>query len=173
MEQENKYKPVHAGEIIMKKGGLDYVQVPAGEPFEAHISKIEQVESRVYETTTNEMETKLAVSFQLDAEIDGQGQVYTNWIKPSLHAKSKMTPLILALYNGKVPDELDADDMVGRPLRMVLTEGVEKNGKNRQYVASYLKPTAAQKRVESPVAIDESLMDDLDAAFDAAIEEAK
>lgn len=145
--EDNKYTPVAKGEFVLSQSGKDYVQVPAGEPFKAHISKIEVVQSPKFDNPT-EIEDKLAIGFKLDEDIEGSGQVYTNWYRPSLNPKAKLTPLVLSLYNGKVPASLDVTDMVGLPLRIVLTEGVEKNGKKRQYVASYLKPTSDQKKVE-------------------------
>ena len=144
--EDNKYVPVVKGDFVLTQGGPDYVQVPAGEPFKAHISKIDVVQSPTFDNP-NVLEDKLAIRFCLDEEIDGEGQIYTNWYRPSLNPKAKLTPLVLSLYNGKVPEALDVTDMLGLPLRIVLTEGVEKNGKNRQYVASYLKPTPAQKKV--------------------------
>lgn len=169
-KEESKFAsaPLNKGDLILSQGGKDYVQIAAGEPYEAHIAKIEVVQSPVYDNPT-ETEEKLAIGFQLDADVDGKGQIYTNWYRPSLNPKAKLTPLVLSLYNGKVPDTLDPTDMLGRPLRIVLTEGVEKNGKTRQYVASYLKPTSAQKivDVEAPKVVEDTLLTeaDLDALF--------
>lgn len=162
-DQAPLYESVKPGEIILKSTG-DYVQVPAGEPLEAHIDSVEKTKVQKFES--DEMEEKLVIGFTLDQDIDGKGQVYTGWYRPSLNPKSKLFPLLVAIYSGNIPSPVDITDLVGRPLRVVLTKGVEKNGRTRQYVESYLKPTETQKRVEVKADKDVVIKDIPDSGID-------
>jgi hypothetical protein len=142
---ERSFEPVAKGQFVLSNLGGDYIQIAAGEPFEAHISAVEVTKDKKYGAENDdELVDRLVIKFTIDEDMDGKGQVYTNWYTPSLNPKSKLYPLLMALYSGDIPIPLDVTDLIGRPLRLTLTEGVERNGKFRQYAASYLKPKSTQ-----------------------------
>lgn len=147
---EQTFSDVEPGQFVLSNSS-EYVQLPAGEPMEFHISNVEVTKDAKYDDPTV-MEDKLVIRYTLDSDVEGKGQVYTSWYRPSLNPKSKMFKMLVALYNGTVPSPLDVTDLKGRPLRATLTEGVEKNGKRRQYLEAYLKPATHQGRIEVPTA---------------------
>lgn len=140
----------------------DYVQVPAGEPLRAHISRLETTQDTAFESS--ELVTKLVVRFSLDEQIEGQGQVYSAWLNPSLNPKSKMFKMLSALYGGNIPNPVDPSNLLGLPVRIILTEGIEKNGKKRQYIENYLKPASDQSviKIDKPLTDIDSVPDIMD-----------
>lgn len=144
-EVQRTFETLNPGELVLSSTS-DYVQVAYGEPLKAHISRVETTQDKKFES--DELETKLVVGFTLDEKIEGEGQIYTAWLRPSLNPKSKMFKMLHAVYSGNIPNPLDPTDLLGQPLRLILTPAIEKNGKTRQYVESYLKPASDQARVE-------------------------
>lgn len=142
MEQD--YKELAKGELVIKAGGGDYVLVPDGEMLKVHIGKTSTVEADNFEKT--EKVTKLVVPFVLDEEGDGQGQVYTSWFAPSLNPKSNLAKLLTAVYDGKIPSEIDPVELEGKSLRITLVNK-DKDGVTKQYVDGFFKPAADQKDV--------------------------
>lgn len=142
--EDNQYNEVAKGEFVLSSAG-DYVQVPDGEPLKMHISSVKKILAKKY--GSEELEEKLAVGFKLDEDIEGKGQVYTSWYRPSLSPKANLTKLIVALY-GKIPATLDVTELVGMPVRATLTRGEDDSkSMNRQFVDTYLKPSSDQKKV--------------------------
>lgn len=164
MEQtENQFTTVQQGQVVLAVQS-DYKRLPDGEPYKAHISAVETTQQPNYENP-DQLDDVLVVRFKVD-QGEGTGQVYTSWFKPSLHPKSKMHKMLVALYPKGIPKDdegkFDIFDLNGLPLRIILTPGMEKNGKTRQYVEAYLRPADGQTRVEADSAPTEQDVEGLD-----------
>ena len=165
--EEKEYKELSPGEMVLDPN-KDFVQVPDGEPLKMHISSVKLIEAPNYDRTGTE--TKLVINFDLDEEIDGQGQTFTGWFRPSLNPKSNLAQLVIALF-GELKSVDPAVDFPGKALRVII-ENKEKEGTIKQYPKSFLKPAKDQKDVE---VVDTNLVsDDIDVkSIDEIISDSK
>lgn len=143
METEHEYKELAPGEMVLDPSG-DFVQVPDGEPLKAHIASVKLIEAPNFDRTGTE--TKLVINFELDEDIEGKGQLFTGWFRPSLNPKSNLAQLVVAVCGELKPID-PAVDFPGKPLRLII-ENKEKDGVTKQYPKSFLKPAKDQKEVE-------------------------
>jgi hypothetical protein len=143
MEQEHNYTDLLPGEMVLNPGG-DFIQVPDGEPLKMHIASVKLIEAPNFDRTGTE--TKLVVNFELDEDIEGKGQIFTGWFRPSLNPKSNLAQLVVALF-GELRSVDPAVDFPGKALRVVI-ENREKDGVVKQYPKSFLKPAKDQKDVD-------------------------
>ncbi len=160
-EEATERKPLEDwGDTIIEasEGGAsefdDYVMLEAEEPFKAHITKIKKGEK--FNKTSQEMQDRVYIFCELD-ESDGKGQTYRCDFNPKLSKpdQTKQTYLadfLKAVY-GTPQLKFDPKDLIGRPLRVMLSEPWTKPGgdKPMQFINKTLKPTADQKKVESDV----------------------
>lgn len=136
------------GDMVISPNDDKYELLPDGEPLQAHISEVglRTVPNKFKETDSDPDEVnKLVVKVKIDEDIPGQGQVYTGWYTPSLNEKSKLRPLIVAAL-GEVR-EFDPTELVGKMVRVVLVNK-PKDGVDRQFPDSFLKPAKDQKIAE-------------------------
>jgi len=153
--EEKEYKELSPGEMVLDPN-KDFVQVPDGEPLKMHISSVKLIEAPNYDRTATE--TKLVINFDLDEDIEGKGQTFTGWFRPSLNTKSNLAQLVIALF-GELKSVDPAIDFPGKALRVII-ENKEKEGVIKQYPKSFLKPAKDQKDVE---VVDTNLVsDDID-----------
>lgn len=126
----------------------DYVKLDAGEPFKAHITAVK----KGTKTYMGEEQTRMFVYFKLD-EGPGKDQVYRGDFNPKLTTPDSPKQSNLAKFAemvyGEKQTKLDKDDLIGRPIRVLLSEPW--GDKQLQFVNSYLKPAPDQKRVEPDV----------------------
>ncbi len=165
---EEKYQNLAVGEMVISPEDKEYELVPDGEPLKVHIANVQKVKGSKY-GEPDVPETKLSVGFELDEDIAGKGQVYTQWFTPSLNPKSKLAQMINALFGELKPFD-PAKDLVGQPLRIVLINK-DKEGTTKQYIQSFLKAATDQKFVKVETETDKMLAelpsdDDIAAAFD-------
>lgn len=153
--EEKEYKDLAPGEMVLDPSG-DFVQVPDGEPLKMHISSVKLIEAPNFDRTGTE--TKLVINFDLDEDIEGKGQTFTGWFRPSLNSKSNLAQLVVALYGELKPVD-PAVDFPGKALRVII-DNKEKDGVIKQYPKSFLKPAKDQQNVE---VVDTSLVsEDID-----------
>lgn len=165
MEQERNYKELTPGEMVLDPSG-DFVQVPDGEPLKAHIASVKLIEAPNFDRTGTE--TKLVVNFELDEDIEGKGQLFSGWFRPSLNPKSNLAQLVVAVC-GELKAVDPAVDFPGMPLRIII-ENKEKDGVIKQYPKSFLKPAKDQKKVDVSKTEEELNVEEL---FDASLEASK
>lgn len=144
MTEDREYKELAPGEMVLDPTDTDFVQVPDGEPLKAHIASVKLIEGMNFEKTAPE--TKLVVNFELDEDIEGKGQLFTGWFRPSLNPKSKLAEVVVAVF-GELKAVDPAVDFPGMPLRLII-ENKEKDGVIKQYPKSYLKPAKDQTKVD-------------------------
>ena len=126
----------------------DYVKVDAGEPIKAHITAV-KTGTKPFK---GEEQDRMFVYFKLD-EGEGEGQVYRGDFNPKLTTpdspkQSNLSKFVTLVY-GAVQTKLDPKDLIGRPIRVLLSEPW--GDKKLQFVNSFLKPATSQKRIEADV----------------------
>jgi len=168
MEQERRYTELTPGEMVLDPSG-DFVQVPTGEPFKMHITSVKLIEAPNFNRTATE--TKLVVNFELDEDIEGRGQTFTGWFRPSLNPKSNLSQLVIAIF-GELKAVDPAKDFPGKALRVTI-ENKEKDGVVKQYPKNFFKPSKDQKDVDvsKPEKTEEEL--NVEELFDASLEASK
>lgn len=153
MAEELERKPMEdwpTGKTLEASSGSgefeDYVKIEPGEPIKAHITAV-KAGTKIY---LGEEQDKMFVYFKLD-EGDGEGQVYRGDFNPKLTSvdspKQSNLSKFVALVYGAQQAKLDPKDLIGRPIRVLLSEPWGEKG--LQFVNSYLKPAPGQKRVEA------------------------
>jgi len=144
MEEEKKVEvqDLVRGVLKITVGGGDYKPLPVGEQLHAHIGKVGTAETLNFDKT--EMVNKLVVPFVVD-EPEGAGQTYSKWYTPSLHPKSTLSKVAVAVF-GELPAEFDPVDLEGKPVRIILKD-YERDGVKRQTVDSVFPPAKDQKVV--------------------------
>jgi hypothetical protein len=153
--EEKEYKDLAPGQMMLDPSG-DFVQVPDGEPLKMHISSVKIIEAPNFDRTGTE--TKLVINFDLDEDIDGKGQTFTGWFRPSLNIKSNLAQLVVALYGELKPVD-PAVDFPGKALRVIISNK-EKDGVIKQYPNSFLKPAKDQADID--LSDIETISDDID-----------
>lgn len=153
MQDDNEYRDIEPGDKVIKRQDVEYITVPDGEMLMVHVSKVQTVMGMNFDKT--EEEEKLVISFMLDEDIDGKGQVYKSWFTLSLNPKSNLGKLMVAL-RGEIPLELDPTDLLGAPLRITL-KNKESDGITKQYVDQFFKPKDGQKVVDDTEDIEEAI----------------
>jgi hypothetical protein len=159
---EDTRKELTPGEMLIEATGEAYELVEEGQPLPFHIETVGTVMGKNY--NTGEPEKKLDVRFKLDAEGPAQGQVYSQWFTPSISERSNLAKLLKAVF-GEVPVPFDPTRLVGLPLQATLVNKT-KDGSTRQYIDTFLKPAAGQKKVQKDVVpedVDDQVsLDDID-----------
>lgn len=161
MEQEQKakeYREFDPSVLKASNGGggdfADYVMLPAEEPFKAHIDSLKIADK--FSKQTGKEEERLYVWCELD-EGDGKGQKYRADFNPVITPKGSSKKSNLADFLEKVYGEhqstIDAKDIIGRPIRIELSEPWGE--KNLQFIKTFKKPSADQKRVEPDVVLED------------------
>lgn len=150
MEERKPMVDWPAGKKIESSGGgsgeyADYVKLDPGDPIKAHVTAV-KAGTKAFK---GEEQNRMFVWFKLD-EGPGIGQVYRGDFNPKLTSpdspKQSNLAKFAALLYGAPQSELDPTDMIGRPIRVLLS--AEWGDKKLQFADTYVKPALDQKRVK-------------------------
>lgn len=118
----------------MKIERNDFLVLEAG----TYVAKIARIEAA---------EGKFGPQLQWDFDLEGGGSIRA-WCGASLTPKSKLFGWVKALL-GNVPDELETDDLVGLPCRLMITVRTRDDGTETNRVETIL-PVRQQQRRTTP-----------------------
>lgn len=146
-QPKKEYKPFDPS-ILQTVGGdfEEYIKYPVEEPIQAHITDIKI--GRKFNRTSGQDEDRVYFYFETD-EGDGKGQTYRADYSPKITkggSKQSNLSLMLEKVYGETQDGIDYQDILGRPVRIELSEPWGEKG--LQFVNAVKRPTASQKRVE-------------------------
>jgi hypothetical protein len=149
-EQPKQFPELTPGDMVLEasaSGGdfEDYVSLDPGEPIKAHIVSTRPGQKMF----KGEYQDKLFVYFEVD-EGPGKGQRYRGDFNPTITSptspKQSNLSKFATLVFGEAPTTLDPTDLLGRPIRILLSEPW--GDKGLQYANTYLKASADQKTVK-------------------------
>lgn len=144
-----EYTDFTKDDVVVGEGSSfdDYVKLEPGEPYKAHVVEIKKGSKM---KNGELVEGWMYVWYELD-EGEGKGQRYRGDFNPVLSPKSNLQKFVDLIY-GTHQSVFDPNDVIGKPVRVLLSEPWGEKG--LQFVASYLKPTADQKKVEQDEDLD-------------------
>lgn len=108
------------GQEELTVGGEQLLLLPEGEPLDAIISDVGKIMAPDYKNPAIQ-KPRYVLKFQVTAEIDGKGQVYSKWVTPSLHEKAKLREIAEAIL-GKLEKGVKFDPALlkGNSCRIIL-----------------------------------------------------
>ncbi len=143
-----------AAEIIL--GGQKFA--PEGEMLKFHVVNVEEGEGTNFDTGA--AEPRIVVTTVLDSEGETQGQTYKMWLKNSLHPKSTMAKLLLAVFGKTEP--ATRSDLLGMPFQATLKRN---EAGTRQNFDAFFKPAKDQERVDVDTEVVPDDVIDVEALF--------
>lgn len=150
-QQPREYREFDPNVIQLSNSGgdyADYVKLEPEEPFPAYVQSIKL--GSKFNRTTNAEEDRVFVWCEV-TDGPGKGQTYRTDFNPKLTPptspkQSKLSEFLLKVYGEPFTGRIDPDDLLGRPIRIELSEPWGE--KNIQFINSFKKPLSSQQRVD-------------------------